>query len=49
VALELLYAANPAADAVRQSLLAARMRRDRWQAMERTLARLQAQRAALDA
>ena len=28
--------------------VAARMRRDRWQAMERTLARLRAQRAALD-
>ena len=37
-----------AADAPGLNSVAARMRRDRWQAMERTLARLQAQRAALD-
>jgi hypothetical protein len=37
-----------AADAPELIPLAARMRRDRWQAMERTLARLRAQRAALD-
>ena len=36
------------ADATGLSPLTARMRRDRWQAMEKTLARLQAQRAALD-
>ena len=37
-----------AADAVGLNSVAARMRRDRWQAMERTLARLQVRRAALD-